>query len=160
VKQHSNLTLTDQPQITPDDRSFAKRWKHSILFENGYVPVPTLFLELYGRLRPTGLTSGEALFVLQLMSFKWDDHAPFPGYKRIALRMGITDKMVRRYAQNLELKGYLIREKRIGQSNRFDLTPLFDALYRAVQGMQPYRPPDSTAKSRWASPVMTRFRAR
>jgi hypothetical protein len=42
--------------------------------------------------------------------------------------MGVTDKMVRRYAANLEGKGYLRREVRIGSTNTFHLNPLFAAL--------------------------------
>jgi len=67
------------------------------------------------------------------MEFKWDTGAPFPGYATIAQRMGISSKMARRHAQNLEAKGYLRREIRVGKTNRFDLSPLFDVLLRAVQ---------------------------
>jgi DNA-binding MarR family transcriptional regulator len=114
-------------------RSFAKRWKHHELFAKGFVAVPTLFLHHYAHLKPYALTSGQALFVLHLMEFKWDSDAPFPGYATIAQRMGISDKMARRHAQSLELKKYLRREIRQGQTNRFDLTPLFDALMKAVE---------------------------
>ena len=72
------------------------------------------------------------MFVLQLMTFKWSATAPFPSYKTIAARMGITDKMARRYAAALEGKGYLRRQSRIGSTNSFDLQPLFDALKRAI----------------------------
>jgi len=113
-------------------RSFVKRWKHKNLFDRGFLVVPTLFLHHYAHLKPHPLTPGEALFVLHLMEFKWDAKAPFPGYKTLAARMGISDKMTRRYAQGLEAKKYLQREMRVGQTNRFDLTPLFDALSKAV----------------------------
>ena len=46
--------------------------------------------------------------------------------------MGVSDKMARRYAQSLEQKGYLRRLVRVGRTNRFNLTPLFDALRAAV----------------------------
>lgn len=114
------------------DRSFAVRWKHEELFDEGFVAVPTRFLQLYAHLKPYPLTPGEALFALELMSFKWTADAPFPSYQRIAKRMGVTDKMVRRYAQGLEAKKYLRRETRVSQTNRFDLTGLFDALLEAV----------------------------
>ena len=109
-------------------RSYASRWKHESLLSGGYLVVPTTFLRHYSSLTPHPLTSGEALFVLQLMAFKWDDEAPFPGYKTLAQRLGITDKMARRHAQSLEVKGYLKRVIRTGQTNRFDLSPLFDKL--------------------------------
>jgi len=46
--------------------------------------------------------------------------------------MGVSDKMVRRYAANLEGKSYLKREARIGSTNTFNLTPLFQALQNAL----------------------------
>jgi DNA-binding transcriptional MocR family regulator len=66
------------------------------------------------------------------MEFKWDSNDPYPSYKVLAQRMGVSDKLVRRHAQSLEIKGYLRRKQRIGDTNLFDLTPLFDALANAV----------------------------
>lgn len=114
------------------EHSFVQRWKHKKLFDKGFVAVPARFLQLYAHLKPFPLSSGEALFILHLMEFKWDANAPFPGYKTLASRMGVSDKMARRYAQSLETKKLLRRQKRVGQTNRFDLTPLFDALVKAV----------------------------
>ena len=68
------------------------------------------------------------------MEFKWDQHAPFTSYSTLAPRMGISTKMVRRYAKNLEQKGCLKRLIRTGHTNRFDQAPLFDKLLQqAVQ---------------------------
>ncbi len=127
-----------QPQEAPEtkDRSFVARWKHEALLSKGYVPVPVHFLESYAQLKPFSLTPGEAMFVLHLMQFKWDDAAPFPGYKRLAVQMGISHKMARTHAKSLETKKLLRREMRIAQTNRFDLTPLFDALNKAVVARQ------------------------
>lgn len=115
------------------ERTLAKRWKHEELFDQGFVPVPVLFLRHYAHLTPHRLSVGEAMFVLHLMEFKWDAEAPFPGYATLAKRMNISDKMARRHAQSLEAKKYLKRQVRIGQTNRFDLAPLFDALLRATK---------------------------
>lgn len=114
-------------------RSLAERWKYEELFDSGFVAVPNVFLRHYAHLKPHRLTFGEALFVLHLMEFKWDANAPFPGYSTLAKRMGISDKMARRHAQSLEAKKYLKRQIRIGQTNRFDLSPLFDALLRVAR---------------------------
>lgn len=111
----------------------AKRWGgHDVLFSKpeGWVGVPDAFLRLYSKLQ---LTVGEAMFIVQLMTFKWTANAPFPSYKRLAKRMGLTDKMLRRYAAQVEAKGYLRRQARIGSTNSFDLQPLFDALAAALQ---------------------------
>lgn len=121
-----------RPPAVEKQRSFAARWKHQELFAKGYVPVPIHFLEHYAQLTPFCLTVGEAMFVLHLMQFKWDDAAPFPGYKRIAAQMGISHKMARSHAKSLEVKGLLRREMRVSQTNKFDLSPLFDRLYKAV----------------------------
>ena len=93
----------------------------------------TFFLKTYARLKPFSLTHGEATFVLHLMQFKWDEQAPFPSYATIARQMGVSTKQAQRYAVALEQKHYLKREQRTGTSNRFDLTPLFDALLLALQ---------------------------
>jgi hypothetical protein len=109
-------------------RSASARWGGKEgLFNDGYLSVPNKFLRSYALLNPP-LTPGEALFVLQLMTFKWDRALPFPAYKKISKAMGVTDKMARRYAQGLERKGYLRRQFQERATNRFDLTGLFDAL--------------------------------
>jgi len=110
-------------------RSATRRWgeQDARLFREGWLSVPTKFLRSYTALNPP-LSSGEALFVLQLMTFKWDDAAPFPSYGRIAKTMGVTDKMARRYAQSLQKKGYLMRQYQKRAPNKFDLSRLFDAL--------------------------------
>lgn len=137
----SEKTLFDFPlqERTTPDRSLTARWQHEELFRNGFVAVPVLFLQLYAHLKPHPLTAGEALFALELMTFKWSSDAPFPSYERISKRMGVTAKAARRYAKDMEAKGYLQREKRIGQTNRFDLTGLFDALLKAAERMEAHQ---------------------
>ena len=125
-----STTLTDPPKRS---RTYSDRWKHPELFESGYLVVPSTFLRHYSRLKPHGLTHGEVLFVLHLMEFKWDRTAPFPSYGTLARRMGVSTKMARRYAQALEQKGFLYRLIRTGNTNRFDLTPLFDKLRKQAR---------------------------
>lgn len=124
--------------VSVPNRSLANRWgNHESLLEGGWVGVPVSFLTHYGNLISYGgLTAAEAMFVLQLMAFKWNENAPFPSYATLAKRMGITDKQVRRYAKALEDKGFLQRTARIGSSNSFDLQPLFNALAKAVEVTQ------------------------
>lgn len=112
---------------TPD-RSAAKRWQHEALFDHGFVMTPTFFLRAYAHLKPFCLTHGEAMFVIHVMQYKWDEQAPFPSYPTIARQMGVSAKSAQRYAASLEQKKFLKRESRTGATNRFDLTPLFDAL--------------------------------
>jgi hypothetical protein len=63
-----------------------------------YVAVVHGFLEHYASMKPYPLTTGEAMFVVHLMKYKWGEDAPFPGYKTLARQMGVSDKMARRYA--------------------------------------------------------------
>ena len=118
------------------DRKLAARWgKHSSLFSRpeGWVGVPDFFLRGHANLKPYAITPTEAMLVLQLMAFKWTEDDPFPSYARLAGRMGVTVKQVRRIARSIEAKGYLKRVGRIGNSNKFNLQPLFDALAAAQQ---------------------------
>jgi hypothetical protein len=134
MEANQNLLTLPMPAETVD-RKLARRWGgHESLFAKpeGWVGVPVTFLRLYGSLTPYPLTVAEAMFVIELMGYKWSDKAPFPSYGTIGKRMGVSSKMVQRYARQLEDKGYLKREARIGTSNAFDLQQLFDALAVAV----------------------------
>jgi hypothetical protein len=118
-------------------RDVAKRWTAK-LAKGGFTPVVMTFLEHYARMTPP-LTTPEAMLVIHLMSFKWDDAMPWPAFKTLAKRMGISATAVRNHARSLETrKKYLVRHKRVGQPNLFDLTPLFTALEK-VQAAEEQR---------------------
>jgi DNA-binding MarR family transcriptional regulator len=106
---------------------FAKMWAAELV-DDGHVRISTFFLENYHRLKPYSLTHGEAMFIVHLMQHKWGADAPYPGYKMIAKRMGVSDKTARRLAKSLEEKKYLVREVRQATTNRFHLNKLMDAL--------------------------------
>ena len=131
---NSDASLTNQ-EGSAVNRKLAVRWGGNEDFfsdSRGWVGVPDVFLRLYSKLEPTGgISVAEAMFVLQLMAFKWSKDAPYPSYSTLAKKMGVSDKMVRRYAASLESKGFLKRHSRIGSSNSFDLSPLFVALQAA-----------------------------
>jgi len=65
------------------------------------------------------------MFLIHLIRHKWDANAPYPGFKTLSQRMGITPQAVRIHARNLEKNGYLRREFKIGETNRFQLGALF-----------------------------------
>lgn len=129
-------TIADAGISQATSRTYADRWKYPDLLESGYLVVPSTFLRHYSQLKPYSLTHGEALFVLHLMEFKWGSADPFPSYDTLARRMGISTKMARRYAQALEQKGFMRRKIRIGNTNRFDLSPLFDKLLKVQTSRQ------------------------
>jgi hypothetical protein len=115
-------------------RGVATRWggDRRILVE-GFVAVPTSFLTGFSCIRPYGLSIAEALFVLELMVFKWDAKNPYPSYGTIAERMGVSTAYARKLARSLETKGYLRRTVREGQTNQFNLQPLFERFAEAAE---------------------------
>ncbi|MBX9677306.1 MAG: helix-turn-helix domain-containing protein [Gemmataceae bacterium] len=119
-----------QPQRAVQ-RDVAARWT-PMLSKKGWTPICDYFLDSYTRLAPK-ITNLEALLIIHLMRYKWDAEAPFPGFRALSKRMGITATSARNHARSLEKKGYLKREKRVGTTNKFDLTPLFAALERLLQ---------------------------
>lgn len=133
MQEQSKSSGISPPNNEKPNRSLIARWGREEFFDRGFVSIPVRFLELYAHLKPHPLTPGEALFVLQLMSFKWSEAAPFPSYKRVAARMGVSEKMVKRYAQSLQAKGYLTRLMRQQKTNAFDLSGLFKALAEAIE---------------------------
>lgn len=148
--RHTREVPPSSPAATPNgERRHSKiisRWGgHDCLAEEGFVPVVFPFLKFGAHLKPYGLRPAEALFVLQLMLHKRDEKAPFPGYKTIARRMGISVKYARKIAADLEQKGLMHRVVRVGTTNRFDLTPLFDALAKHVTKQRPGPAKSTTA---------------
>jgi hypothetical protein len=118
--------------------AIARRWSETLASPDalstwgGYVPVLRSFLNYYSKLEPP-VTSAEAMLVIHLMAFKWTVDAPFPGYRTLAKLMGCSPKMVQRHAKALERAGYLKREMRTGQTNKFHLDGLFRALERRLE---------------------------
>jgi hypothetical protein len=102
------------------------RWTPALVKE-GFTPVSNFFLAHYHDLKPE-ITHGEAMLIIQLMSFKWDADMPYPSYKTLAKRMLLKDAQARSLARGLEKKGYLRRHVRMNLPNLFDLTPVFVAL--------------------------------
>jgi len=107
-------------------RNVESRWTKALA--KSFTPISDFFLDNYHKL-PKPLTSSEAMLVIHLMRYKWDEDEPFPSFKTLGRKMGITPTAVRNHARSLEKgKGYLRRIMQIGRPNRFDLKPLFVAL--------------------------------
>lgn len=102
------------------------------LDKHGFVGVPAVFLRRMSSVGGYGLTPAEAMFIIQVMSYKWSADAPFPAYKSIAERIGVSEVYARKLAKSLEQKGLLRRIRQKGTMNRYDLSPLFDALAKEV----------------------------
>jgi hypothetical protein len=107
-------------------REVSSRWTPA-LSKEGWTPISDFFLDNYCKLSPA-IKGPEVLLIIHLMRHKWDENAPFPAFKTLAKRMGISPAAVRNHARSLEAKGYLVRQKQVGSTNRFELMPLFTAL--------------------------------
>lgn len=95
------------------------------LASKGFTAVPQLFLECYHELK---VNSSEAMVIIHLLSYKWNEKKPFPRLNTLANRMGLGESTVRGHLASLEKKGLVKRILRPGTSNQFDLTPLFQVL--------------------------------
>jgi hypothetical protein len=115
------MTVEVKPKDT--DWKVANRWTPKL--GKHFTPVSDFFLENYTEL---GITTTQAMLIIHLMTHKWTEKNPFPGYKLLGKKMGMTDKQVRTHAAKLQADGFLIRIFREGFTNEFDLTPLFAAL--------------------------------
>jgi len=119
------MELKDQFGELPKDLRIALRWGGDPdLFRDGFLVVPIRLLRGYA-LAKKSLTTSEAMLLLEIMTFKWGEQAPYPSYERLGQIMGVSARMVARYAKSLEKKGYVKLSRRQGTSNEFDLTPLF-----------------------------------
>ncbi len=117
------------------DRSFAARWSPKIATGH-FTPVPEYFLHNLHRLRPhdhaQGLTPLEALVIVQIVSHKWDERAPFPALGTIAERLSVSRRTIRAALERLEDLGYVRREySSTGGTSRYH----FDGLVRAIEAL-------------------------
>ena len=113
-------------------RTIGSRWTPSLAIFS-WTPISDFFLDNY---RQLGISNLEAILIIHLMRHKWTVEMPFPGFKRLANRMGMTPTGVRAHARNLQKKGLLRRVKRPGKANVFDLEPLFQKLEQLIPQAQ------------------------
>jgi hypothetical protein len=138
------MSKTNDQKFT---RDIVTRWGgRRELFDDGFVAIPSRFMEYRAAMMPHRLTPTEALFIIDLMAHKWTAADPYPGYRRLAKRMGKTEGYVRKLARALEIKGFLTRVPRVGSTNEFDLEPLFKKLSEHVRN--PVKPPRRKATKR------------
>jgi hypothetical protein len=119
----------------------AKQWcSCDELLEEGWNAVPSYFLANYHRLPPQpntdGLSSSEALLLVHLLDYKWDENDPHPSVRTLAKRMGKSERWIRDILKDLEDLGYIDRQHQNGGTTRYSLDGLFKALvelYRTDQ---------------------------
>ena len=129
VKPTSNVVPL-HPATEKSKRSLEKRWSKEVL-EPGFTFVPSVILRAQARLH---IDATELAVLLHLIDHWWEDDAmPFPSKKRLAERLGVSEKTVQRAVKRLEDEGLIKRHPRShasgGQaSNRYDLSPLVEKL--------------------------------
>jgi hypothetical protein len=114
----------------------ALRWSGPLSAQ--FCPVSSYFLANYHRLASQpgerGLNSTEAMLIIQLMDFKWDERLPFPSLGTIADRMAITRRHVRDTLKSLEGRGYVKRIANTnGGTNKYDFAGLIGKLETLMQ---------------------------
>lgn len=109
------------------------RWGGYEELAESWVPISHFFLQNYHRLKPnpgaSGLSSTEAMLIVHLMSYKWDQDDPYPSVGELAKRLGVSRRQARHTIKTLEDLKLLRRKNRPnGGTNAYDLSQLFDRL--------------------------------
>lgn len=129
-------------------KSLDARWT-PLLAHTKHTQIVNGFLDYYAKLRVDNLSlnSSDAMLIIHLMRFKWDQNAPYPAYSLLAGLLGVQVPAVRKILQKLERMGYVTRIPRREQTadgedgqwlgNFFDLGGLFAALEVKLREAQP-----------------------
>jgi hypothetical protein len=105
-------------------RSIEAKWGKRL--SRQFTAIPTEFLERYTEL---GLGIGEAMLLIQLARFWWDEpNKPYPGLKWIGESMGASYSQVRRYVAKCIAQECLAVKHRRGKTSMYDLSPLRTSL--------------------------------
>lgn len=110
--------------------SSERKWGKKVI-ELGFCIVPSLLLRAQQRL---GLNPTQLAVLLQLCDFWWEEaRKPHPGVKRLAERLSLSERQVRRYIAELEQAGLVQRVERRAahggkQTNIYDLSGLVKKL--------------------------------
>src|SRR6266446_6526263 len=82
----------------------------------GFTQVPNFLL------KSDKLSAGDKLAFAMLLSYAWQNDYCFPGQERLAKDMGVTDRSVRTYLQELEGEKFVgIKQRGQGRPNLYEL---------------------------------------
>lgn len=156
AEEESNKTLGDR--WTP----LIAKTNHTVLV-NG-------FLDYYSTIRftPEGeeealrLRAPDAMLIIHLMRYKWDQKAPHPSYAWLADNMGVTIPAIRKILRKLEKMKLVIRDERREATEKgngallgqyFKMDGLFQALEAKIGEAQPkfVEPPEPDEKPKFKS---------
>ena len=98
-----------------------------VLTAKGYTQVPNHVL-VSDRLSP-----GAKLTYAMLLKYAWQNDYCFPGQERLAKDMGVTDRSVRTYLQELEREQFItIKQRGLGKPNLYELNLSASAADRKI----------------------------
>ncbi len=121
-------TVIEENEASQETKStqngVAARWTEE-LAQRGWTPIIDAFLLNYNKL---GITTTQAMVVIQIMQHKRTSAAPYPAVERIAKRMGIDPPTIRHHLRQLEADGFLKRHPQKRKPNKYDFQGLFDKL--------------------------------
>ena len=115
---------------------FKQRWTKEVA-DRGYFMKPKCLVHCAADL---GLKPTEAL-VLDYLFMYWYDYSQersiFPAHKTIANALGLGQSTIARHLCDLDAKGFLERELRIGNSNIYHLEPTLELIRSHVVSRHP-----------------------
>lgn len=130
-KDTSNKKVVQlRPEKAKAGMSSERKWGKEVI-DLGFCIIPSLLLRAQQRL---GLNPTQLAILMQLCDFWWEEsRKPHPGVKRLAERLSLSERQVRRYIAELEQAGYVQRIERRAkhggkQTNIYDLTGLVNKL--------------------------------
>lgn len=110
-----------------ENYGFSDKWSPEISV-HGFTQVPNILLTCQGSLE---LKHGELVTLLQLMSFWFKNGGEvYPSISRLAGRSNKGYSTTQRYLKSLEVKGFIERKQVINSSNRYNLKPCVNKLYK------------------------------
>jgi hypothetical protein len=98
-----------------------------VLTAKGFTQVPNHLL-VSDRLSP-----GAKLAYAMLLKYAWQNEFCFPGQARLAKDMGVTDRSVRTYLQELQSRQFItIKQRGLGKPNLYELNLSVSAADRKI----------------------------
>src|SRR5437762_9599528 len=87
-----------------------------LITRHGFTQVPNFILT------EPNLSVGAKMTYAMLLKYAWQNDYCFPGQERLANDMGVTDRSVRTYLQELEAQQFVrIKQRGLGKPNLYEL---------------------------------------
>jgi len=113
-------------------------WGIQILDE-GFTTIPNMLIDHYVEMK---MSPGQVMLIIYLLRLSFHGRRPYPGQKKIAENLGVTERTVVRMIKELKEKGYMKTYTRYvkvegeppeRRSNIYDLKGLLEKLKAAVK---------------------------